>query len=190
MRNTITTSLKPVAVAALLTMGMGGIAHAGETVDLGDGLKFDWRLNANYTLGTRVKSPDALLSSATKNANGNDGTNNFKKGAITANRLAALFESKLSKGSSGLVVTASSFYDDAYQGRNDNNGASTKISKFAVGYVYNLSKRTALYSTVARLSNSNGTTVGIGGNTGGTAAPSPVAGGKSMAAEVGLRHFF
>ena len=125
MRNTITTSLKPVAVAALLTMGMGGIAHAGETVDLGDGLKFDWRLNANYTLGTRVKSPDALLSSATKNANGNDGTNNFKKGAITANRLAALFESKLSKGSSGLVFTASSFYDDAYQGRNDNNGAST-----------------------------------------------------------------
>ncbi len=72
----------------------------------------------------------------------------------------------------------------------NNNGASTKISKFAVGYVYNLSKRTALYSTVARLSNSNGTTVGIGGNTGGTAAPSPVAGGKSMAAEVGLRHFF
>jgi predicted porin len=71
-----------------------------------------------------------------------------------------------------------------------NSGVSTKISKFALGYVYNLSKRTAVYSTIASLSNSNGTTVGIGGNTGGTAAPSPVAGGKSMAAEVGLRHFF
>ena len=72
----------------------------------------------------------------------------------------------------------------------DSSGVSTKISKFAVGYVYNLSKRTAVYSTAARLSNSNGTTVGIGGNTGGSPSPAPVAGGKSTALEAGIRHFF
>jgi len=56
--------------------------------------------------------------------------------------------------------------------------------------VYNLSKRTALYSTFAILKNDDLTSVGIGGNTGGNAALPPVAGGKSKALEAGLRHFF
>jgi predicted porin len=75
----------------------------------------------------------------------------------------------------------------------DNNITSTssKITKFALGYVYNLSKRTAVYSTVARLSNdSAATAVGIGGNTGGNAALPPTPGGKSTAFEIGVRHFF
>ncbi len=72
----------------------------------------------------------------------------------------------------------------------DNSGVSTSLKKFAVGYVYNLSKRTALYTTVAELKNDNATAVGIGGNTGGNAALPPSAGGKSTAIEAGLRHFF
>ena len=72
----------------------------------------------------------------------------------------------------------------------DNSGVSTSLSKFAVGYVYNLSKRTALYATAAHLKNDDATAVGIGGNTGGNAALPPTAGGKSTAFEAGLRHFF
>ena len=72
----------------------------------------------------------------------------------------------------------------------DNTGTSTSLKKFALGYVYNLSKRTAVYSAVARLSNDDPTSVGIGGNTGGNAALPPSAGGKSTAIEFGLRHFF
>jgi len=68
------------------------------------------------------------------------------------------------------------------------NGTTTKIDQFAVGYVYNLSKRTALYSTVSRLSNKNATTNSVSGGTAQTAAPT--AGGKSTGAEFGLRHFF
>ncbi len=72
----------------------------------------------------------------------------------------------------------------------DNSGASNSLKKFAVGYVYNLSKRTALYTTFAELKNDGATTVGIGGNTGGNSALPPVSGGKSKAIEAGLRHFF
>ena len=65
------------------------------------------------------------------------------------------------------------------------------ISKFAVGYVYNLSKRTAVYSQVARLSNGSLSAVQIGGDTGGSpAGPAPIAGGKSTGFEFGMRHFF
>ena len=73
----------------------------------------------------------------------------------------------------------------------DNNGVRTRISKYAAGYVYNLSKRTALYTQVARLTNKDGTAVQIGGDTGGSpwGAP-PTPGGKSTGFEAGLRHFF
>ncbi|WP_255576279.1 DUF1302 domain-containing protein [Comamonas sp. Y33R10-2] len=105
--------LTPVALAALLSLGMGAV-HAGETVDLGDGLKFDWRLNMSYGLGVRMSNPSPVIAS--------DGNNNFKKGALTANRLGAVWESRLSKGDSGFVLNASTFYDDVYHGRNDNKG--------------------------------------------------------------------
>ena len=80
----------------------------------------------------------------------------------------------------------------------NNNGTSTKIDAFAVGYVYNLSKRTAVYATAARLNNKNGTrnsVAGINATLAGsaqTAAPSGTAGSslKSSGAEFGLRHFF
>ena len=69
-----------------------------------------------------------------------------------------------------------------------NNGVSTKIDQFALGYVYNLSKRTALYSTVAELRNKQATSNSVAGGTAQTAAP--IAGGKSKGFEAGLRHFF
>lgn len=105
--------LNPIAMAALLSLGMGAV-QAGETVDLGDGLKFDWRVNATYGLGVRLNDPSPVIAS--------DGNNNFKKGALTANRLGAVWESKLSKGDSGFVLNASTFYDDVYHGSNDNKG--------------------------------------------------------------------
>ncbi len=72
----------------------------------------------------------------------------------------------------------------------ENSGVNTSLKKFAIGYTYNLSKRTALYASAAEIKNDNGTSVQIGGNTGGNLALAPTAGGKSSAVEVGLRHFF
>ena len=105
--------LSPIAVAALLSLGMSAV-QAGETVELVNGVKFDWRLNVSYGLGVRLGDPSKVIAS--------DGNNNFKKGSLTANRLGAVWESRLSKGDSGFVLNASTFYDDVYHGRNDNKG--------------------------------------------------------------------
>ena len=123
----------PVAVA-VLALTAGAAAHAGETIEFENGAKLEWRVNANYTLAQRMESPDAVLAA---NAAGNDGNNNFNKGSLTANRLALLFESKLSKGDSGFVLSASTFYDDVYHRTNDNNPSATNPNKVSKPAPYN-----------------------------------------------------
>jgi predicted porin len=56
--------------------------------------------------------------------------------------------------------------------------------QFAIGYVYNLSKRTAVYGTGAYIKNKGQATFAV------ASAPTLVAGGKSTGLEVGIRHSF
>lgn len=56
--------------------------------------------------------------------------------------------------------------------------------QFAVGYLYNLSKRTAIYSNVARVTNKGASAVAVDKN------PALVAGRDSTGFDLGLRHFF
>jgi predicted porin len=58
-----------------------------------------------------------------------------------------------------------------------------KANKFAVGYVTNLSKRTALYATYARVSNSGISAQALNGAT-------TAAGGSSTGMDFGIRHSF
>ena len=109
--------LTPIAAAAALAAACGP-AFAFEQIDLGNGLKLDARINLTYTLATRLKNQDPVLKGS---SGSNDGNNNFNKNALTANRLGAFFDGKLSKDASGLVVSASTFYDDVYHQGNDNN---------------------------------------------------------------------
>ncbi|WP_240788555.1 porin [Ramlibacter henchirensis] len=68
----------------------------------------------------------------------------------------------------------------------DTGTAEPRSRKMAVGYVHNLSKRTALYTTYARVRNSNGaTSSAVPG-----AAPGPVANGSSSGFDFGMRHTF
>ncbi|WP_429614718.1 porin [Variovorax sp. W2I14] len=63
-----------------------------------------------------------------------------------------------------------------------------KANKLAIGYVHNLSKRTALYATVARVSNKNGAALTVGGPgfvTAGGFTPK-----TSTGYDFGLRHAF
>jgi len=46
---------------------------------------------------------------------------------------------------------------------NPANNLDPKANKLALGYVHNLSKRTALYATIARVSNKNGAALTVGG---------------------------
>jgi len=72
--------------------------------------------------------------------------------------------------------------------RFDLKDSANDSRKFAVGYGYNLSKRTQVYATVARVSNSGSATRGISIN--GLASPGVAAGGNSTGYEMGVRHTF
>ena len=69
------------------------------------------------------------------------------------------------------------------------NAAGTSVdandaNQFAVGYIYNLSKRTAIYTTAAYVKNKGAATFAV------ASTPTMAAGAKSTGAEVGLRHSF
>jgi len=66
-------------------------------------------------------------------------------------------------------------------------GPDPRANKFALGYVHNLSKRTALYATFAHVTDKNGLAIATGGS------PSFVAGGTASSAngyDFGIRHAF
>ncbi|MBB4226163.1 porin [Variovorax guangxiensis] len=71
---------------------------------------------------------------------------------------------------------------------NPANNNDPKANKLALGYVHNLSKRTALYATIARVSNKNGAALTVGGpsfiTTGGFTPKS------STGYDFGIRHAF
>jgi predicted porin len=73
---------------------------------------------------------------------------------------------------------------DRSKATNDAGTYDNTVSQFALGYVYNLSKRTAVYSNLVRLSNGNATNITVG------TAPAGTLGGKSTGAEFGVRHIF
>jgi predicted porin len=62
---------------------------------------------------------------------------------------------------------------------------ANEATQIGLGYVHNLSKRSALYATVSRLSNDGALTLAIPGGNAGMAA-----GGSSKGYEAGLRHSF
>ncbi|MDP3708620.1 MAG: porin [Polaromonas sp.] len=81
------------------------------------------------------------------------------------------------------LIRASYNRSDATGGTDAYNASDA--TKLALGYVHNLSKRTALYGTLARISNKGGATFAIAGGNSGMAA-----GGKSTGYEMGLKHSF
>ena len=78
----------------------------------------------------------------------------------------------------GQVRLAYSTYKQDYT-----TGADPKINKYSLGYVHNLSKRTALYATYARLNNKNGAAFALGN-------ASSAANQNSNGYDFGLRHSF
>jgi predicted porin len=73
------------------------------------------------------------------------------------------------------------------------DGFDARGKKFALGYIYNLSKRTAVYGTYAHVSNSGGSSFDAGSFSSGglaTATGAKNANGSSTGVDVGLRHSF
>jgi predicted porin len=67
--------------------------------------------------------------------------------------------------------------------RNNVGGGDQKARKLAIGYVHNLSKRTAVYTTFARVTNKGGSRLALAGAT--TAANA-----SSNGFDIGIRHNF
>lgn len=80
-------------------------------------------------------------------------------------------------GAAGEVKASYGRYTDEVNG-----GSDKKADHFALGYVHNLSKRTALYGTYAYLKNKNGATLTLGNG--------GLDNGKQQAVQVGVRHAF
>ncbi len=84
----------------------------------------------------------------------------------------------------GLVVPVGPSWIRASYGHYKSTAAgSPSSSKLAIGYVYTLSKRTALYATGARLSNGGSSAFALGGST-------TTPGGRSTGYDFGVRHIF
>lgn len=67
--------------------------------------------------------------------------------------------------------------------RADQRDSELRADKFAIGYVHNLSKRTALYTTFAYLKNKDAASLALAGSTTGL-------GDNSKGLDIGLRHAF
>ena len=94
----------------------------------------------------------------------------------------------------GAVVPLGQFEIHAAYSRSKLDGGfidNNVVDQWALGGVYNLSKRTAFYGTVARLSNDNQSNRALTSTGNGTSgAALPTLGGKSSGGEFGIRHFF
>lgn len=80
-------------------------------------------------------------------------------------------------------IRASYVRSDARQGPAAFNGSDA--NRYAIGYVHNMSRRTAMYGTIARITNKGGAKFSLAGGASGLAA-----GGNSTGAEFGIRHNF
>jgi len=73
-----------------------------------------------------------------------------------------------------------------YDVKNGNNDAN----KFAIGYVYNLSKRTAVYADIARINNKGAAQYTFNGLGGSLGSVTPTGGGNATGVAVGVKHSF
>jgi len=70
-----------------------------------------------------------------------------------------------------------------------NNVDSKEANQLAIGYVHNLSKRTAVYGTYSKITNKNGATYGFNGGNGGFGSGlAPTGNGTGL--DLGVRHAF
>ena len=69
-----------------------------------------------------------------------------------------------------------------------NDAGDSSAVKMAIGYVYNLSRRTALYTTFARVNNKKQLAFPV--NVGADAGPAPLPGSQATGMDLGMRLTF
>jgi predicted porin len=138
------------------------LAFANGSTKFASGKITSTNLGGSYNLGAAKVS--ALWTS--------DKVSGGKKGSGT------LFGANVPMGTNEIRVAFSRYETETAAGVTDG-----KASKTSLGYVHNMSKRTALYATYARVSNSGISAQSLNGST-------TAAGGSSTGMDFGVRHAF
>ncbi|MFK0572171.1 DUF1302 domain-containing protein [Endozoicomonas sp.] len=126
-------SIMAAAIAASMAMP-GAYAFSFQPTDE---VTVDWDTNIGYAAAWRMEDPDADAL-VPININGDDGNNNFKKGAMVTNRVSIITEAALTYRNYGAFIRGSAFYDDVYFHSNDNqsltsNNVSAPHNEFTQG---------------------------------------------------------
>ena len=103
---------------SLLALAVSAAACAGPSVELGENTTLESSLTVNYTASMRTAKP---AHEYLNDLNNDDGTRNFKRGALINNRVSLFGELMLKHDNLGAVLRGSHFYDDVYHQRNDND---------------------------------------------------------------------
>jgi hypothetical protein len=108
------------SLAAAIALGSTPV-WAGDTFEFDNGMTMDWSVTTSYGVGVRTGQPSSRLQTV----NADDANRNFDRGSLTTNRVGALGEMILRKDNYGAVVRGSTFYDDVYHRKNDNDSPAT-----------------------------------------------------------------
>lgn len=111
----------PLAAAIMAALASPA-ALALPSIEFENGLSIDSQITANYTYSLRTRSAD---SHYLQTLNNDDSTRNFDRYAAVNNRVSLFGEIVARKDNLGTVLRASHFYDEVYQGENDNDSAAT-----------------------------------------------------------------
>ena len=108
---------KTALVLAIAALSMNSYGLSFQPTD---DLNVEWDTTIGYTAGWRVSERDQALLAA--KPNNTDGSYNFDKGDLMANRLTVLTEADFNyKKDFGFFIRAKAFYDGIYHGINSNS---------------------------------------------------------------------
>lgn len=133
-----------------------------------DGKKDMWTLGGSYDLS--VVKLNALIQQSRYKANGFSGSDKFNAYSL------------------GLTAPVGAGQVRAQYAIYDQKAISSKAHQLSLGYVHNLSKRTAVYGTLAHMRNKDASNLGLGA--GGIGNGAPGMGENQTGLSLGVRHSF
>jgi predicted porin len=152
-----------------------------------------WRLTAWSGCLNWLKDKEVNIGGSydlgVANVNAKFGKNTLRTAIAASGLVPGVAAAEYTYYSIGAKIPMGSGYIPVSYNNSKNNVDSKSANQFAVGYVYNLSKRTMAYTTYSKITNKNGATYGFNGGNGGFGSGlAPTGNGTGF--DLGLRHAF
>jgi predicted porin len=163
-------------------MGENNSGTATHNDGNGYGLRFGW---GNGPLNVAVATSRTTYAAGDVHQSNIGGQYNFGMATLMAHYARDKNGSITGKGwlVGGLIPVGPGDVRLAYSRYETDAVGSPETKKWALGYVYNMSKRTALYATYAHVSNNGAAAQALGGAV-------TTVGGSSTGYDLGIRHSF